>query len=388
MSDTAPPDDALIDDIAAEYPDLAAGDHAQEHAAGQEGQEGEDTEMGHPGSATQEQEIHHTDLALDDDDSTTHHHHHDDHEIGVDELATGDDDGNVAEEVGALTDEALRQFANAAAMHYDLNHHEHDEHVHQHDQEDGTMTHDGRGNDEQLDPSLTQVVTGSIPPPPRPTYQQHQHHAANAETPTTTSAATTASAAAGDKRKRDEYDPASLHGGAMEEDQQRQHQQQPIQAQADPLQHPLLPLPHRHMILPRTPTTHHPTDTSAEASSPSTAGLPLALSGMYPQPPTTRGNHHPSSTIQSPQQQQQNSTPQLSSTRTRKPTAEAASASTGAGASAGRGRVRSHGVSTAAGGDEMHLTDGGGAEGSDGGAGRKEGKDERCVPRFPFSLYS
>ncbi|KAJ9094489.1 hypothetical protein QFC21_006028 [Naganishia friedmannii] len=388
MSDTATqaettntaivPDDTLIDDIAAEYPDLAGGGEGQ-HAE-------EDTEMVPPGSA-QEQGMHQSDLEL--DDSATQHHGH---EMGVDELA-----GDVeVEEEGGLTDEALRQFANAAALHYDLNHHEHeqhddhehqqhDDHEHQqhqdeeqiqqdhHHHEQGVPTDGNGGETEQLDPSLAQVVTGSIPPPPRPTYHQHQQLHPHSTTQTVAETTTTTT---GEKRKRDEYDPATLSsisvGGEAPE------HPQPIQAQADPLQHPLLPLQHRHMILPRASAANDAEQQGSEKTSPLAPGGSLPMSGMYP---SSRGSHP--SLVSQPQQNQapiQTS----SNTRSRKSAASSSSAAGGGGgAASGRGRVRSQGVASVAAGaeDMMHLTDGGGGEGSDGGTGRKEGKDERSARR-------
>lgn len=121
---------ALIDDIAAEYPDLRS-----------------DAEL----------------LQLDQGTGT-----------GEGEEAEGDADGGPQPgDMAGLTDEALRQFANAAAMHYELN---------QGDREgdgEGGEKHQQQQEEEYGDAaqSLAQVVSGSIPPPPRPTYETtHRAH--------------------------------------------------------------------------------------------------------------------------------------------------------------------------------------------------------------------
>lgn len=123
---------ALIDDIAAEYPDLR--DH-------------EDEQPFHDGLP------------------------------GDDVQGDGEGDEGQPGDMSGLTDEALRQFANAAAMHYELGRGEGE-----------TQGKEGQGDDEDAVEGLAsgdattypgapelgepgQVVSGSIPPPPRPTYE-------------------------------------------------------------------------------------------------------------------------------------------------------------------------------------------------------------------------
>lgn len=81
-----------------------------------------------------------------------------------------DQDGMLHHPEGELTDEALRQFANAAAMHYELGQGREGEGEEK--QGDGEA---GEGEYEEANgnpaASLAQVVSGSIPPPPRPTYE-------------------------------------------------------------------------------------------------------------------------------------------------------------------------------------------------------------------------
>ncbi|GHJ86719.1 hypothetical protein NliqN6_3121 [Naganishia liquefaciens] len=125
----------LIDDIAAEYPDLR--DHEDE------------------------QPFHHG--------------------IPGDEDAQGEAEGDGGQpgDMSGLTDEALRQFANAAAMHYELgregetpSHGKEGQGADDEDAVEGLASGDAYGgNGGELGEPGQVVVSGSIPPPPRPTYE-------------------------------------------------------------------------------------------------------------------------------------------------------------------------------------------------------------------------
>lgn len=310
---------ALIDDIAAEYPELSREDDQD-------------------GATTLHEDIHQASLQLDqhdelagddgaDDDGMQRHQHPGDDQH-VDNLHGGEH--GQFEDMAGLTDEALRQFANAAAMHYEANNNG-QEGGHERDNQDKGIDHDADGQDhhqqstnEYVDPSLSQVVSGSIPPPPRPTYQ------------------TTHSPSI----RLDPSDLNTLHGSAPGDTNNNTHKrkrgdsfiatEQPLQAQADPNAK-------KHRI----ESVDTPTGLSDDNIS-SRAGLPDLPPPMHPgsRAPLHVQSLHPA-------------------------VAPAPTPSSGRGRKAVGSRVRSQGAE-----DMMNMADGGVAgEGSD--SGRKEGKDER-----------
>lgn len=144
---------ALIDDIAAEYPELSREDDQDQ--------------------TTLHDDLHQASLQLEHDELAGGEEQdqrpaHD----GVDALHVVDDGAEHGQpDMSGLTDEALRQFfPNAAAMHYELNN------AQDGGRDDGQdkgmhhqVDHHQSAND-YVDPSLSQVASGNIPPPPRPTY--------------------------------------------------------------------------------------------------------------------------------------------------------------------------------------------------------------------------
>jgi hypothetical protein len=299
---------ALIDDIAAEYPELSRDDD----------QDG----------TTLHEDLHQASLQLEHDELADGEQHQESHD-GVDALHVDDDGEHGQPDMAGLTDEALRQFANAAAMHYELNNGQDSGRDDEGDKGMHDVDHHHQSANDYVDPSLSQVVSGSIPPPPRPTYQTTHSpslrldpaelNAMHDPTPEPTTST------GHNKRKRGNSFIAT---------------EQPLQAQGDPSKK------HRMTDPSVDPALEDDLRTNQDPIFASVSRAPMHVH------PTPEGPPAPSTTT-----------------------------STGRGKRAGT-RVRSQGAE-----EMLGMTDSGaaGGEGSDGG--RKEGKDERCVFLLRGSIF-
>jgi hypothetical protein len=301
---------ALIDDIAAEYPELSRDDD-------------QDQTTLHNDLHTASLQLEYDELAAGGEEQGTHHDGVDGLNVDHDDHDHDDGGHNGPPDMSGLTDEALRQFANAAAMHFELNN----------GQDGGRDDEQGKGmhevdqhqaGNEYVDPSLSQVVaSGSIPPPPRPTYQTSHApslrldpadlaslHDATPQPPTSGTS---------HKRKRGTSFTAT---------------EQPLQAQGD----------------------------SSKKDRTNEANLDPALGGDDP----LRVNQDPMFDV---------------SRAPMHPAPDAAPAppppTTGRGKRGPGARVKSQGA-----GEGMSMTEGGAGAGEGSDGGRKEGKDERCVVCF------
>lgn len=291
---------ALIDDIAAEYPELSRDDD----------QDG----------TTLHEDLHQASLQLEHDELADGEQHQESHD-GVDALHVDDDGEHGQPDMAGLTDEALRQFANAAAMHYELNNGQDSGRDDEGDKGMHDVDHHHQSANDYVDPSLSQVVSGSIPPPPRPTYQT-THSPSLRLDPAELNAM---------------HDPTPEPSNSTGHNKRKRGNsfiatEQPLQAQGDPSKK------HRMTDPSVDPALEDDLRTNQDPIFASVSRAPMHVHPAPegpPAPPTTT--------------------------------------STGRGKRAGT-RVRSQGAE-----EMLGMTDGGaaGGEGSDGG--RKEGKDERCV---------